>query len=519
MVLTSDHISPATGKTVTVNIAKAGNAFGAPSGGATATEMSVGWYKIALSATDTNTLGDLSFDCTAAGADNTDFVDQVFANILGDTLPANVLQWNTSNVAVPATAGIPDINVKNIVNVAAAVDANNLLKVDTEDWKGTAVSAPATAGIPDVNVKNMNNVSGASITTVNANQGTTQPVNFTGVAGAALVKVDVTDIATAAVSPTTAQLGVNVVQINTVSAASVTTINANQGTTQPINFTGVAGAALVKSDVTDIAGAAVNTAAAQLGVNVVNIAGQAAALDINNLLKVDVEDWKAGVVPAVNVTGVPKVDVVDWLGVAPLALSAQQVQAVVPAATIVASVTGAVGSVTGNVGGDVSGKVLGNGASALVAVAVQADVEQWKTAAPNALIAGRVDANAQVVGDKTGYSLTQAFPANFAATSIDASGNVKIQANVKKNTALAKFEFLITDNVNHVPATGALALTPTRSIDGGAFAAGTLSVVTELSNGIYSVDFGAGDLNGNVITLRVTSTNNDDVFATLVTAP
>ena len=52
----------------------------------------------------------------------------------------------------------------------------------------------------------------------------------------------------------------------------------------------VDGNSLLKVDVVDIAGSAVSTSSAQLGVNTVNIAGQAAALDGNNLLKVDVED-------------------------------------------------------------------------------------------------------------------------------------------------------------------------------------------------------------------------------------
>ena len=34
------------------------------------------------------------------------------------------------------------------------------------------------------------------------------------------------------------------------------------------------------------------------------------------------------------------------------------------------------------------------------------NLASWLGSAPNALIGGRVDANAQVVGDKTGYSLT-----------------------------------------------------------------------------------------------------------------
>lgn len=51
--------------------------------------------------------------------------------------------------------------------------------------------------------------------------------------------------------------------------------NANLALTQPINFTGTGASALVKADAVDIAGAAVSTSAAQLGVNVVNIGGTA----------------------------------------------------------------------------------------------------------------------------------------------------------------------------------------------------------------------------------------------------
>lgn len=129
--------------------------------------------------------------------------------------------------------------------------------VNVTEWNGTAVSAPATAGIPDINVKNINNVSASSVTTVNADQGTTQPVNFTGTGTSALVKSDMTDIAGSAVSASTAQLGVNLV---------------------------------------NIAGSAVSTSTAQLGVNAVN--------------------WAGGAIPAPNVTGVPKSDIAYTLGTA-----------------------------------------------------------------------------------------------------------------------------------------------------------------------------------------------------------
>ena len=266
MVQSSDHITGLTGATPAVTISKAGGSFA--SAGGTVTEVSSGWYKIALTTTDTNTLGDLAYHITAASGDPTDFADQVAANILGDTLPANVTQWN-----------------------------------------GTNVSSPATAGIPDINVKNINNVSASSITTISANQGTTQPINFTGTGASALVKSDTVDIAGSAVSTssaqigvnlvnvdgsalsthatgmipadlrdivgsavstTSAQLGTNTVSINAVSTSSVTAISANQGTTQPINFTGTAGSALVKSDIIDIASSAVSTSTAQIGTNTVN---------------------------------------------------------------------------------------------------------------------------------------------------------------------------------------------------------------------------------------------------------
>lgn len=149
LVQTADHLSGLTGATPTVTLSKAGGSFA--SAGGTVTEVSSGWYKIALTTTDTNTLGDLAFHVTAASGDPTDFVDQVTANILGDTLSVNATQ--------------------------------------------------------------INGVSTSSVTTINANVGTTQPTNFTGTGGSALVKSDMVDIAGAAVSTSAAQIGVNAVNI------------------------------------------------------------------------------------------------------------------------------------------------------------------------------------------------------------------------------------------------------------------------------------------------------------------
>lgn len=84
MVLSSDHVSPATGKTVTVTLSKDSGTFGAAAG--TVTEIANGWYCVALTTTDTNTLGDLSIHCTAASCDNTDIVRQVVVDLPGGTV-------------------------------------------------------------------------------------------------------------------------------------------------------------------------------------------------------------------------------------------------------------------------------------------------------------------------------------------------------------------------------------------------------------------------------------------------
>lgn len=101
---------------------------------------------------------------------------------------------------------------------------------------------------------------------------------------------------------------------------------------------------------------------------------------------------------------------------------------------------------------------------------------------------------------------------------VDTAGAVPITTNLKKNQALAKYEFLMTDSTAHNPATGK-TVTVTRSIDGGAFAATTAGTATELSVGIYYIDLSAADLNGSVVTLRAVATGCDDLFMTLILEP
>ena len=278
----------------------------------------------------------------------------------------------------------------------------------------------------------------------------------------------------------------------------------------------------------------------------------------NGNIDANVKTWLSGAIPAVNVTGVPKVDVVDWLGSAPNALSGGKVDA----ATVIRGATaqaGAAGTITLDASASatddlytgeailivsgtgasqcrrisayvgstkvatVSGNWATNPASDSVFIIVpwaRVDIAQWIGTTPNALISGRVDANAQVVGDKTGYSLTQTFPTNFSSLSIDSSGRVTLvpsQIVIKKNIAKSNFAFLMTDATTHAPKT-AVTVTATRRIDSGSFAA-CANAVTEIANGWYTIDLATTDLNGDVIAFRMTGTGADDLAFTVLTQP
>lgn len=65
MVNDTDYVTAATGKTVSVQLSKAGGALAAASG--TVSEIGSGLYKIALDTTDTNTAGELVILATATG--------------------------------------------------------------------------------------------------------------------------------------------------------------------------------------------------------------------------------------------------------------------------------------------------------------------------------------------------------------------------------------------------------------------------------------------------------------------
>jgi len=139
LVSSTDHITAKTGATPTVNLSKAGGAFGAAGGAVT--EVANGWYKVALNTTDTNTLGDLAYYITASGADDTDFVDQVTGQILGDTLNANTTQFAGQTITCSGGVTIPAATLASTTNITTATG------VTLNNGAQTITSLSITAGM------------------------------------------------------------------------------------------------------------------------------------------------------------------------------------------------------------------------------------------------------------------------------------------------------------------------------------------------------------------------------------
>jgi hypothetical protein len=78
MTAASDHITGATGLTLTVGLSKA-DATTFSTITPTVTEISNGWYQLAMTGTHHNVLGDLAIHITAEGADPTDLQYEVVA--------------------------------------------------------------------------------------------------------------------------------------------------------------------------------------------------------------------------------------------------------------------------------------------------------------------------------------------------------------------------------------------------------------------------------------------------------
>lgn len=144
--LASDHVTPATGKTIAVTISKNGGAFGNPNAGATnATEISSGFYKVTLDTTDTGTAGPLAVRGAAAT------IDDVGAIFYVGQAPADVTHFG--GTAATTSGGRPEVNTTHAAGTAwgsgaitagsIASDAITAAKIATGAIDADAIAADA----------------------------------------------------------------------------------------------------------------------------------------------------------------------------------------------------------------------------------------------------------------------------------------------------------------------------------------------------------------------------------------
>ena len=177
--LSSDHVSPATGKTIAITLSQNGGGYANPSGGATnATEIGSGSYYVNLSATDTGTLGPLFVQGTSSGVDNVIAIyDVVNANNGGlayldaaistrtkpaDTQAAVTTVTTTTNLTNAPTSGDFTATMKTSLNAAtpasvgsvtgsvASVLTGGLVDLTTTTYPESSVPVGATATLKDM---------------------------------------------------------------------------------------------------------------------------------------------------------------------------------------------------------------------------------------------------------------------------------------------------------------------------------------------------------------------------------
>lgn len=167
MVDSTDHVTGKTGLTLTITASKDGGAFASIS--PTVTERGNGWYSVALTASHTDTLGDLALHITGTAADPADMVLLVEAGAtdadVSTRLPAASYTAPLDAAGTRGAIGMSAANLDaQLSALAAYVDAEVaaiLAAVDTEVAAIKAKTDSLTftqAGHVDANVKYVNDV-------------------------------------------------------------------------------------------------------------------------------------------------------------------------------------------------------------------------------------------------------------------------------------------------------------------------------------------------------------------------
>ncbi len=443
-------------KSATSNI----KVLGAPA--AIYTRPTTGWLAptTAGRTLDVTATGEAGIDWSNVGAPTTTL--DLSGTTIKTTQKVDVDTIKTQAVTLSGGVTIPAATLASTTNITTATG------VDITKILGTAISTPATAGILDVNVKNIDNdAASASGTVTFPNATLASTTNITAATG-----IDVTKLlGTAWLTP---------------GVAGTPDVN-----TKLIG--GTAPNALIAGRVDAVTSIRSNTAQAGAAGSI-TLDASASAVDafyFRDLIFLTGGTGVGQVRRCTTYTGATKVALVgpNWTTTPDNTTTFT----IVPFTGVdVLAVSGTLQSA-----GDIVG-IIGTPAGASLAADVAADKA--------------VDDAIKITTDKFVFTVANQVDANALALA------TTLRPGIRKNTALAAFEILMTDSTNHNPATG-LTVTVTRSIDGAAFGALAVTTVTEIANGWYKFDFAASDLNGTVIGVRATATGADDLAFTIKTSP
>ena len=103
----TDHLTGLTGATLTVTLSKNGAAFGSIT--PTVTERGTGWYSLAMTASHTDTLGDLVLHITAASADPIDLREQVVVGLPGESVTVSSIGTDVITSTALASSAVTEI--------------------------------------------------------------------------------------------------------------------------------------------------------------------------------------------------------------------------------------------------------------------------------------------------------------------------------------------------------------------------------------------------------------------------
>lgn len=166
MIDSADHVSGKTGLTLTITASKDGAAFASIS--PTVTDLGSGWYKVALTSSHTDSLGDLLLHASSTGADPTDVATRIIAVDKNDAVRLGLS--GLANAAAGASGGLATLDSSLGLNLTKwlggaipAVNVTGVPKVDVVDWLGGTIPAVNVTGIPKVDIVDINGVAASTV--------------------------------------------------------------------------------------------------------------------------------------------------------------------------------------------------------------------------------------------------------------------------------------------------------------------------------------------------------------------